>query len=329
MNDNVTQVEAKTLYFETVDGKHILPASLTKRSVARFIDIITYGFIGSIFMIIFYQNIKTNGATFEVEAYNWMFLVGVLITLFSTIFFAFIYPIFLNKKNIGQTLGKKLFNITPMYLNEKYNPKIDILKREMPIAFFYLFINIVVLSIGFNYSSVTTLYNEFLLNLSENPEYVSTWEFIKNSDVLIGANGFQQAMGYLYTVLSPLFFTVMLILLLSIAFGTKKRGLHDQIANTAIVDLNTMGYIDSFAATESEVIPKDEEKLFNDYSDISLSQWTIENFEFESDKNNQSVNETNVSKENNNNLLREDKNNKEKKSNENSIDIFEEDDDKK
>ncbi len=323
MNNNVTQVEAKTLYFETVDGKHVLPASLTKRSVSRFIDIITYGFIGSIFMIIFYQNIKTDGATFEVDAYNWMFIVGILITLFSTIFFAFIYPIFINKKNVGQSLGKKLFNITPMYLNEKYNPKVDIFKREIPIALFYLFINIIVLSIGFNYASVATLYNQFLINLSENPEYVSTWEFIKNSDVLIGANGFQQTMGYIYVILSPLFFTVLLIILLSIAFGTKKRGLHDQIANTAIVDLSTMGYIESFAATESEIVPKEDDELFKDFSNISLSQWTIENFEFESEENKQSTTESNVLKENDN-LLREDK-----ESSENSIDIFEEDDDKK
>ncbi len=311
MNDNVTQIEAKTLYFETIDGQHILPASVTKRAIARFIDLISYGLIGSIFLIIFYGNVQTNGPEFSVELYDWMFVVGVSATILSTLFFAFIYPLFINKKNIGQTLGKQIFNITPMYLNKKYNPKLDIVKRELPLAIFYVFINIIVLLSGVNFISITNLYNDFLQSASENPELISNWKFVSSADTIIGANGFQQAMGYTYIILSPLFFTIIVVFLLSIAFGKKKRGLHDLYAKTAIVDLSTMGIIGSYKPVEEEVIPSESTDIVeltntDNQSEETSSYLTIASFEFEEQKDGVENNKEKTEEINNNQEVKDD-----------------------
>ena len=279
MNNNETIIEAKTLYFETVDGQHILPASLTKRSFARFIDFIMYGFIGNIFVIIFYQNISTDnlGQSFQFESYGAYFLVGMILIILCTFFFALIYPLYLNKKNPGQSLGKQIFNITPMYLGSKYHPTIDILKRETIVVGLYLFLNALVLATGFNYSSITALYNQYLLNIDSSNEIIYAWDFVVESPTLIGANNFQQTLGFIYLVVNPLFYFLLIILFMSIAFGTKKRGLHDKLANTAIVDLNTMGKVESIKTT-SEL---DIEPIFENQEVINLSKWISEEFVYE------------------------------------------------
>jgi uncharacterized RDD family membrane protein YckC len=64
--------------------------------------------------------------------YAGMFVASVIMTMVGMLFFNIIVPI-LNRKNPGQSLGKMMLKITPVF-EQGANVPLTIVKRELPIS---------------------------------------------------------------------------------------------------------------------------------------------------------------------------------------------------
>ncbi len=299
MTNNST-IDREDLYFK-LGEKSALPAPLWKRLLARLFDLFSYSILGVIFATLSYitvinqlKDIVSSGITpltpdtgadtfFNVFFgsnitffYSWQIIVGTLITIFSAIFFGYIYPLFLNKKYFGQTIGKKFLGIAPFSLDEekewgrnKHSYKVYI-KREMFITPVIIFSNVLILIIGFNPETLQIFYNVFASSITvpeggEKPLIFQTAvSFITavrdfNSTYIKGYQGTISIIISLWRSFATIWF---LSILLTIAFNPKKRGLQDKFSNVAVIELSTYGELKLLEeVNENTITPIEEEKL--------------------------------------------------------------------
>ncbi len=298
MTNNST-IDREDLYFK-LGEKSALPAPLWKRLLARLFDLFSYSILGVIFATLSYitvinqlKGIVSSGITpltpdtgadtfFNVFFgsnitffYSWQIIVGTLITIFSAIFFGYIYPLFLNKKYFGQTIGKKFLGIAPFSLDEekewgrnKHSYKVYI-KREMFITPVIIFSNVLILIIGFNPETLQMFYNFFALLIPGGGDkghetFQTAISFITavrdfNSTYIKGYQGTISIIISLWRSFATIWF---LSILLTIAFNPKKRGLQDKFSNVAVIELSTYGELKLLEeVNEDTITPIEEEKL--------------------------------------------------------------------
>ena len=159
--------DIKQFYFQTNENEYILPASATKRFLARLLDLIIYSFASSIIMLIASQvAFNIDALTFKQAipgAYDPLFVCAPIATIVTAIGLGIVFPL-LNKKNPGQTLGKKALGITVIFFNKKENNTRDIILRELPIIGLLVLTNLAILISGYNFLTFSSFYNVYHLN---------------------------------------------------------------------------------------------------------------------------------------------------------------------
>ncbi len=259
--------DIKNFYFQTSENEYILPASTTKRFLARLLDLIIYTSISAIIMLIASQTVfNLNALSFQ-EAipggYNALFMCAAGATIITAIGLGIIFPL-LNKKNPGQTLGKKALGITVIFFNKKENNVRDIILRELPIIGLLTITNLAILISGYNFINLSSFYNIFNLNKDNSFASISIWNFLKNStsDAYLGAQGYQMVFGYIQVIVSYIYLFFLLAIFLSIAFNRKKVGLHDSLAKTSVVDLSTITDLKAEQTiSENDFMPTNESDI--------------------------------------------------------------------
>ncbi len=243
-------------YFEIGDDKSIYPATGFKRFSAKLLDILIVNlFVFILFLIKNNVVLSDEGYLMKIEAIplsyydllkvtrvdslpfvellisQWDFRIMIfqVTSIFMWVFFLIIVPI-INFKNKGQSLGKKVFSITPLYLDNK-NKTIKIILREIPFIFIFSFSNIVALISGYEINIIISEYfNE--VNVKD-----SNINDIMNS---IGFNSFVISMFSFQSYLSLAMFIYILVVFFLLVKNPQKIAIHDKFVNEAIVDLKTI-----------------------------------------------------------------------------------------
>ncbi|BDV03335.1 MAG: hypothetical protein HPPSJP_0560 [Candidatus Hepatoplasma scabrum] len=263
MNDNQTFVEKdqqiKMSYIKIANGNVIYPATITKRILARLLDFIFASIIPFILTAIYYANFSENEF---IDPYNSQIMIELSVSFASFAFFFILIPL-LNFKNLGQSFGKKILKITPLYFKEKNNAWSFII-RESFIGILLILPTLFFLIVGFNPTISISLYsnlydsnpalNKIFLDQDFN-EYGRSANGQIDFLVHIWADGFyvkdvsnhqyiieswQVGLGILGLVIGYLFFISIIIVWVSAGVNNQKRGFHDNLAKTAIVDLKTI-----------------------------------------------------------------------------------------
>ena len=180
--------------------------------------------------------------------------------MIGMVLFNILIPMF-NPKHKGQSLGKMIFKITPIF-EDGDNANWSIVKRELPISLFQVLILTMILSTGYNlqfmamqykqwYESIINANAAVLPEIIEQfktavPHYTNIWHFITviapnaqyvaSNAISIG----QVITGYTKEILEIAWPLLLIVIMISIAFGENKRGLHDRFSKTSIIDLKTL-----------------------------------------------------------------------------------------
>ncbi len=244
-------MKVKTLnYFQTSKNQVVYPASTWKRFFARILDLVFAVAIGS--SLITWQlhpgrhsqkatDVAINAP--EISAIVW---TGWVLNLVGLIIFFYIIPIF-NKKNPGQTVGKYIMGITPLYLNDSKVWKAIII-REIPWTLLYMLPIIFTMmtsnEAGFLYAQFSRLVALHRKNdIGEWTKVPSRFEWLNvySRDARYGGlNMFQIVMTWFAWISNYIMLFAYPILWLSILFSPLRRGAHDHMASTAVVDLRTL-----------------------------------------------------------------------------------------
>lgn len=253
--DPLNQNKVKMSYIKIGDNKVIYPATITKRIFARLIDFLLAWIIPFILLSVYYANFSNDHF---VDPYDTDIMIGLAVSFASYFTFFILIPL-LNFKNIGQSLGKKFLKITPLYFKEKNNI-LSFLIRESFLGILLLVPTIFFLIVGFNpvvseslYFSlwndqkvfVDTLNNipakdpagqiDFIINVWGEGFYVSG---VDGKEYII--EGWQMGVAITGMVVGWLFFISIIVVWITAGTNTQKRGLHDDLAKTAVVDLKTI-----------------------------------------------------------------------------------------
>lgn len=269
----------KKQYFKLSDDNVIYPASILSRIGARLLDFFFIWIIPFIITVI-YIPLSTSSINEALDAsngngdfsqavnqsYDAVLMFVWILTIVIAFLFLIVLPYF-NKKNYGQTFGKKILHITPLYVGDK-NERNAFVLRELPIFTLFILPALFEIMMGYDASS---FYFQFL-------SYVDEGDFLADGEVFPGsfeffsdywANGdpygilvdagllistFQVSMAYLQIISSMLFLIVLFILWISMLFENQKRGLHDQLSKTAVVNLRTMTTLESAEQRYNELV---------------------------------------------------------------------------
>lgn len=287
----------KRQYFKIEDDKVIYPASVLSRVGARLIDFIIIWF-PSFLIVSIYVPLNVEGTTSASEfaqvvpnQYDSVLMFSWSFTIFFAIFILMILPYF--SKNPGQTLGKKLFKITPLYLGKK-NEKFAYILRELPITFLFILPAIFELALGFDAQAYYFQYSSYLRNNSAfndvNPDYPSMFTFFSDYWGGTDTNGLLDptlpgqhistagvAACYLQVITSMIFIIVLFILWISMLVDAQKRGYHDIVSKTAVVNLKTITSLENAEKMYNElmggipsVVPKNPEEENSEDTPIKL-----------------------------------------------------------
>ncbi|BDV02311.1 MAG: hypothetical protein HPAVJP_2000 [Candidatus Hepatoplasma vulgare] len=272
-----TDKKLKRQYFKIEGDKVIYPASVLSRVGARLIDFIIIWFPAFLIVSIYVPlNVEgTSDATSFSQVvpnqYDPVLMFSWAFTVFFAFFILMILPYY--SKNPGQTLGKKLFKITPLYLGEK-NEKFAYILRELPITILFILPGIFELALGFDAQAYYLQYNAYLRNNPQfdtgNPVYPSLFTFFKdywggNADITSGNNVFDGspgqhlntsgvAMCYLQVITSMIFLIVLIVLWISMLIDSQKRGYHDIASKTAVVNLKTITTLENAEKMYNELM---------------------------------------------------------------------------
>ena len=302
--------------FYMSNGQVAMSSSVGRRFWARLLDFIFSAIIGSIIFMSFYytggvetassSNVLVEGweqalqagstnwqdyfYTFDNymhTAYNPYFLASVIVPMFGMIFFNIGFPL-INPKHKGQSLGKMILKITPIFETNK-NIAWTIVKREMPLSLFQVLILITLAIVGVNSNFMAMQYKQWYESIQNSelavvipelenpldlynavvPYYRNIWHFITEiapNSAYVASNAFntsQVAFAYIGQMLSISWTLILLILFISIALGPNKRGLHDQFAHTAVVDLRTLQSEENFEMLVEKKINLKPKKIEN------------------------------------------------------------------
>ncbi|AHK22177.1 RDD family protein [Candidatus Hepatoplasma crinochetorum Av] len=253
--DPLNQNKVKMSYIKIGDNKVIYPATITKRIFARLIDFLLAWIVPFILLSIYYAKFSNNNF---VDPYDTQIMIGLSVSFASFFLFFILIPL-LNFKNIGQSLGKKFLKITPLYFREKNNI-LSFLIRESFLGILLVIPTIFFLIVGFNpvvsESLYFSLWNDhkvftdvanqipgkdpsgqidFIINVWGEGFYISG---IDGKEYII--EGWQMGLAITGMVIGWLFFISVIIVWITAGTNTQKRGLHDDLAKTAVVDLKTI-----------------------------------------------------------------------------------------
>ncbi len=246
-------------YFYIAGDKVIYPASTWKRVGARFIDI----FLVNIFIFIFFAVLYSSIGEFEIneeiaqsknyadvvpQLYSPTFMIVTSFGVIGLICLNLIIPLF-NKKNPGQTFGKLLFSITPIFFTN--SSKKFIVLRELPLTIIVIAPLIILLIMGGNPNFYYSQAQEFIkfggvIDPSElsHDANLSFFYFVSHyltNDKIMGdgpsLSGFAAGFVYLKQMTMAIYWIFLIVLWVSIAFNQQKMGLMDKLANTSVVDL--------------------------------------------------------------------------------------------
>lgn len=302
MNNNKNIADQQTIkmsYIKISDGNVIYPATITKRIFARLLDFIFASIVPFILTSIYYANFSNNEF---IDAYNTQIMIELSVSFASFAIFFIIIPS-LNFKNLGQSLGKKILKITPLYFNEKNN-FLSFILRESFIGILLILPTLIFIIVGFNPTISTSLYanlydsNPALNKVFLDPNYqepaksatgqidflINIWGegfYVKDIDHQYIIEGWQIGFGILGLVIGYLFFASILVVWISAGTNNQKRGLHDNLAKTAVVDLRTIttekNALDNYNKLLNvyKIDPDQEQKINQDINDEQFSSLNI------------------------------------------------------
>ena len=158
-------------------------------------------------------------------------MIYTSLSLLTWIFFLVLIPIF-NPKNKGQSLGKMILKITPLYLDAK-NKNLKIIIREIPILILFASGIVLTMITGYNTS--------YIISNIKNSEFSNDVAKLSNDEILrsSGFSDFVVTMYIIKSIWNFIAFIGIIVLFVMIASNPQKRGPHDKMANVAIVDLKT------------------------------------------------------------------------------------------
>ncbi len=245
-------------YFEIGDEKSIYPASGFKRFSAKLLDIVIVNlFVFILFIIkdnvvlgsdgylmdlsevpIYLINgirvdVPLKEATLLISQWDFRIILFQIASIFLWVIFLIIIPIF-NFKNKGQSVGKKVFSITPLYLDGK-NKTIKIILREIPFVIIFSLSSIMTLISGYEMNIIISeYYQEFNLNGELQGAGIN--------DIMgaIGFSSFVKTMFSIQTYLTMFLFIYILVIFILLVRNPQKIAIHDKFVNEAIVDLKTI-----------------------------------------------------------------------------------------
>lgn len=302
MNNNKNIADQKPIkmsYIKISDGNVIYPATITKRICARLLDFIFASIVPFILTSIYYANFSNNEF---IDSYNTQIMIELSVSFASFAIFFVLIPM-LNFKNLGQSLGKKIFKITPLYFSEKNNFW-SFLLRESFIGILLILPTLIFIIVGFNPTISTSLYaNLYDSNPTLNKVFLDpNWEiqgesasgqidfliniwgegfYVQNIDHQYIIEGWQVGFGILGLVIGYLFFVSIIVVWISAGTSNQKRGLHDNLAKTAIVDLKTIttekNALDNYNKLLNvyKIDPDQEQKINQNINEESFSSLNI------------------------------------------------------
>lgn len=269
-------------------------SSFARRLGARLLDIIIGSIPGFILMMIFNfviatqptpenvvaaQNLFKSFDNFIPSFYNPMQMISAITYTLGLITTTMVIPIF-NKKYIGQSLGKRILSITPMYSGEFTYGKFIL--RELIIIGPILITHLLSIVAGadpvwayVHWNSYAQAINESVMYTVEPPivggvnilPYATNpFDFFANiwgnenvvaegfsgtwtSGTVMGdsiANGFQAAMGWTKSSFQIIVLIWLALISLTILFDPVKRSIADKATNIAIIDERTLQTEKSF-----------------------------------------------------------------------------------
>ena len=230
---NVNKVD----YFKIEDDKVIYKASFIKRLIARILDFFLALFIPIVMSLIYFE-IGFHKNNWYPQPWNWSFITTGLLSIFGILFIMVIFPI-LNKKNPGQTIGKKILKITILN-NGDHNIKKCMLIRELPLAFCLLIPIILQLISGIEINHLVMIYS---LN---NPMYTKDiYNFIfdilpKGIDGLNNTYMWQSVFGLISMIFSKIDMFILISVSISILASPQNIGFNDNYIKFVIVDTTTI-----------------------------------------------------------------------------------------
>ncbi len=223
--------------FKINDDQVIYKASFIKRFIARILDFSIALFIPIIMSFIYFVvNLQTDN--WYPQPWNWEFLLSGILAMIGIIFTMVIYPI-INKKNPGQSIGKKILKIKILNIENKNISKV-ILIRELPISIFYI------LPIVLQLISGIEAKNLFASYLKQNEEYKKgIFDFLFNV-LPNGVDGikkvymWQSIVNFISMIISRIEVFIFIGISISIIASPKNIGINDKKLGIAIVDISSI-----------------------------------------------------------------------------------------
>jgi len=268
----VFRARGEAVFFKTNDNIYAQPATITKRALARLIDYLLISIIPAIlFMVNAGQNNGANALYDDPTMYSGLFVGGAILYICSYLAFLVAIPMF----NDGKSIGKMALRITPLFMNRQ-NKYFGLIIRELFFGILLALAYIFLLIAGGNwmdfynnliYSDIfTTRYDEAF------PGYVTSkidwYSFETYIGQLFGGTGelsyggtkvendstlystpligsyeyhyWQYQMYRAYQITISVSFVVILFIWLTMLFSKDKRGFHDILAQTTIVEDNSI-----------------------------------------------------------------------------------------
>ena len=203
-----------------------------------------------------------------VQGWDAQFITIFVISTILTIINFFILPIFFLD---GKTWGKKIFKLEVLQLGEKPLWQ-SILKREIPLAIFSLSVSIITFTTSRSLSlSLIDINNEIAIANENQPNnkqsFILMKEFLFNlkKDKLITTS--EYSLHRASSILRMISFILIIGLFLTVVFSKEKRGIHDMMAETVIVDgwgITTMEQYEKrhkgYDIADNVILPEDELK---------------------------------------------------------------------
>lgn len=200
-----------------------------------------------------------------VAQYNWVIMMGWSISIIGLISVFFVFPL-LNKKNFGQTIGKWLFKITPLYLSDNQTKSLILRETLMiaPVILTFIFLMAGGYSVGLWFSKYSQILNltmsdstgtnliadrfveiqsgipstysifDFMLNIGNNTQVLN------NSRVTLAASASSGGILLTSEIFKILVSINWLVLTIFITANKKGKSPIDMASKTAIVDLKTV-----------------------------------------------------------------------------------------
>lgn len=280
----MAKVNKQERYFYTGEKDLIFVASTWKRFFARIIDLllalsiitiiysITLGSISTpipttipdmvigpvIGSTVSFQTAMANFFTYVPAVFSPLFVSAQVISILLVLTIFIILPSFLSKHR-GQTIGKKMLGITPLFLTEK-NEIFSIIKRELFITLPLLLVLILTLLAGVEIVFIQNQFNLWIVATGNQAFFSDTTGVLDGynylsilgtplmtpyqfaSTILVDAGylaAWSATMILVSSIFSSIRFFLILALWISILANGKRMGIHDLFAKTAVVDLKT------------------------------------------------------------------------------------------